>query len=208
MAFSLLPRDESFFDLFDQLAAKVLESARALEEMLERWDRLEERMRAIKDLEHACDDITHATMDKLNSTFITPLEPEDIHTLASRLDDIVDHIDSTASRLVLYAVKKPTDEAKLLAQVLTRACVEVQKSVAGLRNLKDPQLLHRLAVEINRLENESDDILRLALKRLFERQNDVLEVIKLKEIYEKLESAVDRCEDVANVIQSVVLRHA
>jgi uncharacterized protein Yka (UPF0111/DUF47 family) len=208
MAFSLLPRDETFFDLFDQLAAKVLESARALEEMLERWDRLDERVRALKDLEHACDDLTHMTMDKLNSTFITPLEPEDIHTLASRLDDIVDHIDSTASRLVLYAVKRPTDEAKLLAQVLTRACVEVQKSVAGLRNLRDPQLLQRLSVEINRLENESDDILRLALKRLFERQNDVLEVIKLKEIYEKLESAVDRCEDVANVIQSVVLRHS
>jgi uncharacterized protein Yka (UPF0111/DUF47 family) len=208
MAFSLLPRDETFFDLFDQLAAKVLESARALEEMLERWDRLEERVRELKDLEHRCDDLTHMTMDKLNSTFITPLEPEDIHTLASRLDDIVDHIDSTASRLLLYAVKRPTDEAKLLAQVLTRACVEVQKSVAGLRNLRDPQLLQRLSVEINRLENESDDILRLALKRLFERQNDVLEVIKLKEIYEKLESAVDRCEDVANVIQSVVLRHS
>ena len=105
-------------------------------------------------------------------------------------------------------VKKPTDEAKLLAQVLTRTCIEVQKAVAGLRNLKDPALLSRLSVEINRLENESDDILRLALKRLFERQNgDVLEVIKLKEIYEKLESAVDRCEDVANVIQAVVLRH-
>jgi uncharacterized protein Yka (UPF0111/DUF47 family) len=146
-------------------------------------------------------------MDKLNSTFVTPLEPEDIHTLVSRLDDIADHIDTTASRLVIYAVKKPTDEAKLLAQVLTRACIEVQKSVAGLRNLRDPQLLQRLSVEINRLENESDDILRLALKRLFEQTNDVLEVIKLKEIYEKLESAVDRCEDVANVIQSVVLRH-
>ena len=207
MAFSLLPRDDSFFDLFDQLAAKVLESARALEEMLERWDRLEERARGVKDLEHTCDGLTHATMDKLNSTFVTPLEPEDIHTLVSRLDDIADHIDSTASRLVIYAVKKPTDEAKLLAQVLTRACIEVQKSVAGLRNLKDPQLLQRLSVEINRLENESDDILRLALKRLFEQKNDVLEVIKLKEIYEKLESAVDRCEDVANVIQSVVLRH-
>jgi len=141
-------------------------------------------------------------------TFITPLEREDIHELASRLDDIVDHIDSTASRLFIYGVKKPTDEAKLLAQVLTRTCIEVQKAVAGLRNLKDPALLSRTSVEINRLENESDDILRLALKRLFERQNgDVLEVIKLKEIYEKLESAVDRCEDVANVIQAVVLRH-
>ena len=149
----------------------------------------------------------HRTFDKLNSTFITPLEREDIHELASRLDDIVDHIDSTASRLVIYGVKKPTDEAKLLAQVLTRTCVEVQKAVAGLRNLKNPELLSRTSVEINRLENESDDILRLALKRLFERPNDVLEVIKLKEIYEKLESAVDRCEDVANVIQSVVLRH-
>jgi len=208
MAFTLLPKDTSFFDLFDQLAGKVLDAARALEEMLERWDRLEARVREMKDLEHECDAITHRTFDKLNLTFITPLEREDIHELASRLDDIVDHIDSTASRLVIYGVKKPTDEAKLLAQVLTRTCIEVQKAVAGLRNLKDPALLSRLSVEINRLENESDDILRLALKRLFERQNgDVLEVIKLKEIYEKLESAVDRCEDVANVIQAVVLRH-
>ena len=208
MAFTLLPKDTSFFDLFDQLAGKVLDAARALEEMLERWDRLEVRVREMKDLEHECDAITHRTFDKLNLTFITPLEREDIHELASRLDDIVDHIDSTASRLVIYGVKKPTDEAKLLAQVLTRTCIEVQKAVAGLRNLKDPALLSRLSVEINRLENESDDILRLALKRLFERQNgDVLEVIKLKEIYEKLESAVDRCEDVANVIQAVVLRH-
>lgn len=208
MAFTLLPKDTSFFDLFDQLAAKVLDAARALEDMLERWDRLEARAREMKDLEHECDAITHRTFDKLNMTFITPLEREDIHELASRLDDIVDHIDSTASRLFIYGVKKPTDEAKLLAQVLTRTCIEVQKAVAGLRNLKDPALLSRTSVEINRLENESDDILRLALKRLFERQNgDVLEVIKLKEIYEKLESAVDRCEDVANVIQAVVLRH-
>jgi len=208
MVFTLLPRDTSFFDLFDQLAGKVLDAARALEEMLERWDRLEARVREMKDLEHECDAITHRTFDKLNLTFITPLEREDIHELASRLDDIVDHIDSTASRLVIYGVKKPTDEAKLLAQVLTRTCIEVQKAVAGLRNLKDPALLSRISVEINRLENESDDILRLALRRLFERQNgDVLEVIKLKEIYEKLESAVDRCEDVANVIQAVVLRH-
>ena len=208
MAFTLLPKDTSFFDLFDQLAGKVLDAARALEEMLERWDRLEARVREMKDLEHECDAITHRAFDKLNLTFITPLEREDIHELASRLDDIVDHIDSTASRLVIYGVKKPTDEAKLLAQVLTRTCIEVQKAVAGLRNLKDPASLSRISVEINRLENESDDILRLALKRLFERQNgDVLEVIKLKEIYEKLESAVDRCEDVANVIQAVVLRH-
>ncbi len=208
MVFTLLPRDTSFFDLFDQLAGKVLDAARKLEEMLERWDNLEVRVREMKDLEHECDAITHRTFDKLNMTFITPLEREDIHELASRLDDIVDHIDSTASRLFIYGVKKPTDEAKLLAQVLTRTCIEVQKAVAGLRNLKDPALLSRTSVEINRLENESDDILRLALKRLFERQNgDVLEVIKLKEIYEKLESAVDRCEDVANVIQAVVLRH-
>jgi uncharacterized protein len=207
MPFTLLPRDTSFFDLFDQLAAKVLDASRALQEMLERWDRLEHRARGVKDIEHECDAITHRTFDKLNSTFITPLEREDIHELASRLDDIVDHIDSTASRLVLYGVKRPTDEAKLLAQVLTRTCVEVQKAVAGLRNLKDPELLSRTSVEINRLENESDDILRLGLKRLFEHPNDVLEVIKLKEIYEKLESAVDRCEDVANVIQAVVLRH-
>jgi predicted phosphate transport protein (TIGR00153 family) len=207
MAFTLLPRDTSFFDLFDQLAAKVLDASRAVEEMLDRWDRLEQRAHAVKDIEHECDAITHRTFDKLNSTFITPLEREDIHELASRLDDIVDHIDSTASRLVLYGVKRPTDEAKLLAQVLTRTCVEVQRAVAGLRNLKDPALLSRTSVEINRLENESDDILRLGLKRLFEHPNDVLEVIKLKEIYEKLESAVDRCEDVANVIQAVVLRH-
>ena len=208
MAFSILPRDDSFFDLFDSLSAKALEAARALEETFERWDRLEERIRAIKDLEHACDEITHRTMDKLNSTFITPLEPEDIHTLVSRLDDIVDHIDSVAGRLLIYAVKAPTEEAKLLSQVLTRACVEVQKSVAGLRNMKDPEMLRRLSVEINRLENESDDVLRLALRRLFAQKNDGLEVIKLKEIYEKLETAVDRCEDVANVIQTVVLRHA
>jgi len=208
MAFTLLPKDTSFFDLFDQLAGKVLDAARALEEMLERWDKLEVRVREMKDLEHECDAITHRTFDKLNLTFLSPLEREDIHELASRLDDIVDHIDSTASRLVIYGVKRPTDEAKLLAQVLTRTCIEVQKAVAGLRNLKDPALLSRISVEINRLENESDDILRLALRRLFERQNgDVLEVIKLKEIYEKLESAVDRCEDVANVIQAVVLRH-
>ena len=176
MPFTLLPRDTSFFDLFDQLSAKVLDASRLLEQMLERWDRLDQRVREMKDIEHECDDITHRTFDKLNSTFITPLEREDIHELASRLDDIVDHIDSTTSRLVLYGVKKPTDEAKLLAQVLTRTCVEVQKAVKGLRNLKDPELLSRTSVEINRLENESDDILRLALKRLFEQPTDVLEV--------------------------------
>ena len=207
MSFSLLPRDTSFFDLFDKLSAKVLESAEALELMLSRWDDLDARVRAMKNLEHEADELTHAISDKLNSTFITPLEREDIHQLASRLDDICDGIDSVASRSVLYGIVKPTDEAKLLSQVLTRTCVEVGKAVRGLRNMKDPQALTRLGVEINRLENESDDILRLALKRLFTNPTDVLEVIKLKEIYERLEAAVDRCEDVANVITSVVLRH-
>src|SRR3954464_15852426 len=129
MAFSFLPRDDSFFDLFDQLSAKALEAARALEETFERWDRLEERVKAIKDLEHTRDDITHRTIDKLTSTFITPLEPEDIHALVSRLDDIVDHIDSVAGRLLIYGVKVPTEEAKLLSQVISPLCVDVHKPV-------------------------------------------------------------------------------
>ena len=209
MAFHLLPRDDTFFTLFERAAANTLAGAEALAELCRNYERVEEKVRHIKDLEHKGDHITHETLDRLNSTFITPLDREDIHRLVSGIDDVLDHIDATANRLYLYEIDRPTDEMKTMVEVLVRSCVEVQTTVGYLRDLRRAEEINRHCIEINRLENECDDLLRLALKRLLhDHSQNAIAVIKWKEIYEKVESASDRCEDVANAVQAILLKNA
>ncbi len=208
MVLRLLPREDSYFLLFEKVADAALRGAMRLDELMRDFTQVEAAIKAIKDIEHEGDKLTHETLDKLNRTFITPLEREDIHALVTSIDDILDSLDSAANRLYLYEIARPTEEMKTLVSVLVRAAQEVKKAVGELANLADPQTTYRHCVEIRRLENESDDVLRLALKRLFREEKDPLQVIKLKEIYEKLERAVDECEGVANVIEAIVLKHA
>jgi len=206
--FSLIPKEQVFFDLFEQAAKNVHDGARALEELLENFRDVADKAKKVKDIEHAGDKITHTTIEKLNKTFITPLEREDIHELICRLDDILDLIDTAVSRIVLYKIEKPTDDAKALAKVLVHATKIITELVPQLRNLKHTDALIQQCISVHTQENEGDRIEQHALAALFENGQDPIFIIKWKDIYEDLEAATDRCEDVANVVEGIVLKNA
>ena len=204
----LLPNDERFYDLFEASAKKVVEGALGLEALIKDFREVAVRAKQIKDTEHEGDVITHNTIEMLNRTFITPLDREDIHRLISSLDDVLDYIEACAARLSLFKVGHTSDESRLLVGILVTATQEVERAVQGLRRLKGAESIMKHCVEINRLENEGDYVGRTAVAKLFEGTNDPLDVIKWNEIYDTLENAIDRCEDVANVLEGIVLKNA
>jgi predicted phosphate transport protein (TIGR00153 family) len=205
VAFRLIPREERFFDDFLSLAEQIRRGAVLLEEMLapERplWDKADE----IKEVEHKCDFLTHEIIQRLHRTFVTPLDREDIHALARSLDDVMDAIDASAAVVRLYQIEQVRPDARELAR-LVKASAD-QMAVA-LRALERRTGVAGPAVEINRLENEADRAHQSALRRLFEEEKDPIAIIKWKEILDFLEDATDRCEDVANVLEGVVVKHA
>jgi uncharacterized protein Yka (UPF0111/DUF47 family) len=205
----LFPREgNEFLDSFERHAAKTLEAARLLRAMLEHPADSADQARQIKAVEHEGDQITHRTMETLHKTFITPIDRGDIHRVISRLDDILDLIDATSERLWLYELFDVPPDARDLADVLVKAVAEVQKAMTQLRNLKDREAIINTCMEINSYENQGDTLLRRALARLFREQKDPILVIKWKEIYDYLEDAIDRCEDVANILEGVALEYA
>jgi predicted phosphate transport protein (TIGR00153 family) len=209
MLASLFPRGGSeFFDYFERHAGKTLEAARLLRDMLAEPRDAEREAARIKSIEHEGDQITHRAIEMLHQTFLTPIDRSDIHRLISRLDDILDLIDSTAERIWLYQLRMVEPEAISLATVLIHAVAEVQKAMTQLRNLADRSGIIRTCMEINRYENEGDQLIRKAVARLFNEKSDAIHVMKWKEIYDYLEDAVDRCEDVANVLEGVALEYA
>lgn len=206
--FPLMPKGEKFFDLFQEGAANLVETAKAFRELVEKWENVEEKVKGITDYEHRGDEITHRIMASLHSTFFTPLDHEDIAALAHAMDDVVDFIHAAADNMLIYKVDRPTAEAVELANVIVEASLEVEKAIACLRRRAElGQMLSR-CVELNRLENEADRIMRRAVGQLFEDRTDVVNIIKWREIYEFMESATDRCEDVANVLEGVALKRA
>jgi len=202
--FRLLPTEVRFFDLFETQAAKVLEAARALKELAHHYERVEEKARHIKGLESDGDRITHEIINKLNRTFITPFDREDIHALASSLDDVLDNIEGVSSRLALFKVQTITPEAIELVSVVERSCLAIHGAVTHLRDLK---LIAPFCVQINELENEADFISRNTTARLFEEATDFRELIKWKELYGRLEATTDDCEDVANILEGIVVKN-
>jgi uncharacterized protein len=204
----LLPHDASFFTLFEQQGKKTVEGCRAFLEMVDNPTDLEARAERVKQIEHECDEITHAVVEGLHKTFITPIDRNDIYTLITRMDDIMDLVEAAADRLSLYDVKVMTKEAGDLARCLVSSAEHVLGAVTGIRTIGKPNGILEHCIEINRLENVADTILRSALARLFREEKDPISVIKWKEIYETLESATDRCEDVANIIEGVVLENS
>ena len=204
----LMPRQVAFFDYFDRMAAKALEGSRALLEMLEAFDDVAERAGRIKTIEHEGDMITHECIEELHKTFITPIDRDSIHRLVTRMDDVLDLIESVAQRMSLYEIDAPTPESIGLARVLLLSVEQVGKAVRGLRDMKNAREIQAECVEINRLENEADTLLRLAVGALFRDGKDPLTVMKWKELYEGIEEATDRCEDVANLVEGIVLEHA
>src|SRR5258705_13551591 len=196
----LLPKEMRFFELFESHAAKVHEAARALHEMARNYDQPDEKARHIKVLETQADHITHDIIDKLNRTFITPFDREDIHALASALDDVLDNIEGVASRLALFKVKQITPETLELIQIIEKGCVAIHEAV---RSLRDRKRSLPYLVEINKLENDADAISRDMTAKLFETAADFRELIKWKELYGRLEATTDDCEDVANIIEGI-----
>ena len=202
---NLLPKEEQYFDLFNQMTLYISDAARELQEMLaDKNHDLAGYAQRIKGLEHACDEITHSVSTRLNKSFITPFDREDIYMMSSALDDIVDLMDDAARAIIIFDVKEITDYARDFADVISRMAEQLKEIVATLQRPKN--ITPRL-VEIHRLENEGDDIYHAAIADLFHDPPDALTVIKWKEVYEKLEAAVDRCENVANIIESVIIKH-
>jgi predicted phosphate transport protein (TIGR00153 family) len=204
----LLPHDVSFFAHFEQQGKKTVEGCRAFLEMVENPSDLESRAERVKQIEHECDEITHAVVEGLHKTFITPIDRNDIYRLITKMDDIMDMVEAAADRLALYEVREMTKEVVDLARCLVSSAEHVLGAVSGIRELDRSNGILQHCVEINRLENVADNILRSALARLFREEKDPIAVIKWKEIYETLESATDRCEDVANVIEGVLLENS
>ena len=203
-----MPREEDFFELFERAARNAHEGAVLLLEFVEKFDDVVERAKRIKDIEHAGDKITHDVIDRLNGTFITPLDREDIHELACRLDDIIDLIDTAVNRMVIYKIDKPTPEARKLARCLRHATGLIVEAMPLLRDMKNGKKINEKCIAIQTQENEADRLMQEALAQLFDRHHDPIEIIKWKDIYEEIESATDRCEDVANVLDSIVLKNA
>ena len=201
--FSLFPREEDFFVLFRKQAALVREGCGQLLEMVSSFDRLDERAKQLKDIEHRADLVTHEIFERLNRTFITPLEREDIHQLASNLDDVLDAVEAIGARLFLFQVGRPPAEALRMATILTECAAQIEQAVD---NLKQMNNLISFTMEINRLENEADGISRQVTADLFSGKHDLLDVMRWKEIYGRLEGAADKCEDVANAIESIVVK--
>ena len=205
MAFRLIPREERFFDDFVALADQIQKGAALLEEMLAPdrpiWDKADE----IKEVEHKCDFITHEIIQRLHRTFVTPLDREDIHTLARTLDDVMDAIDASAAVVRLYQIDRVRPDARELAHLVA---ISAEQVVIAMKALERRHGVAEPAVEINRLENEADRAHQNAVRRLFEEEQNPVTIIKWKEILDFLEAATDRCEDVANVLEGVVVKHA
>ena len=205
----IIPQEKHFFDMLEQQADIVVEGAEALLDMVKSFDHVAEKRDKIKDIEHKGDDITHRAFARLHTQFITPFDRSEIHRLLSRIDDVLDLADAASERLGLYDIDSVLPEARELCAVLVAQSLKMEEAVKGLRTMKkDPSRILEACKEMNKLENQADSLTRRTMAKLFKRGNDPLTVMKWKEIIDLIEDATDRAEDVANVIEGVVLEHA
>ncbi len=203
----ILPQDKHFFNMLENESQNVLDGSIAFLDLLKNYENIKKKQQKIKDIEHQGDDFVHEIFEELNKTFITPIDHEDISKLASAFDDVLDYIDGTATRLVLYDIQKPEENMIKLAEVLLKQATELKEALSGLRNIKNPKEIERRCIEVNRLENIADDLYKTSVADLFKRK-DAIEIMKLKEVYERLEFATDKCEDAANVISDIVVKNS
>lgn len=203
--FRFLPKEEKFFDLFKESSANLVRAADLFRELADHYDRLPEIVVKIREIEHDGDHVTHVLFDRLNRSFVTPIDREDIHNLASALDDVLDGMEAVVNRLVLFRIDHTTPNMTRLLHIVADAATVIDKAVRELRYIDG---LTDYTIEINRLENEADTISRESLAALFDDSHDAVEIIKWKEIYGRLEACADQCEDVANVIDAIVLKNA
>jgi len=205
---SFMPKEQKFFELFEESAKNITKAARELKEMVETWQFIDSRVAEITELEHEGDGITHQIISLLHRTFITPFDREDIALLAHTMDDIIDFVHATADSMFIYKITAPTQRAKELADIIVQGAVEVEKDVHGLRRKSEFKQILEHCVEINRLENMADRVYRAAIGEIFENNTDIAQIIKWREIYEHMETATDRAEDVADVLEGVALKNA
>jgi uncharacterized protein len=203
MRLRIIPREESFFDLFEEMAEKVKAGAEALLDLLREYSELDRKAGRVLDIEHEGDELTHEVMRRLNTTFVTPFDREDIYQLASNLDDVLDHVEAAAEYLQLHKIEEPLPQMVSLAETLGSAARLTATAMPGLRKMRG---LDSYWVEINRLENEGDRLYRRTIAELFSGDYKAMDVLKYEKIIEEIEQAIDRLEDVANTIESIVLK--
>jgi predicted phosphate transport protein (TIGR00153 family) len=203
-----VPKETRFFALYEESAKNIVDASRALKEMIDSWQFIDSRAAEITEMEHKGDTITHQIISLLHRTFVTPFDREDIAQLARTLDDIMDFIHAAADAMYIYKIKEPTERSKELADIIVQGADEVYKAVSWLKKRSQLKMVQESCVEINRLENMADRVYRAGMAELFENTEDITKIIKWREIYSHLESATDRCEDVANVLEGVALKHA
>jgi uncharacterized protein len=206
--FSVLPREGRFFVLFEESARNAVEVARQFKDLIDNWDHVEDKVKGIIEQEHKSDTVAHEIIALVHRTFVTPFDREDIALLAHSLDDVVDFIEATADTMLIYKIGSPTVRAKELADIIYQTTLEVEKAISELRKKLDLKIILQHCVEINRLENKADTVYRAALAELFDDSRDIPYIIKWREIYEYMETATDRCEDVANVLEGVALKYS
>ncbi|HYI44264.1 MAG TPA: DUF47 family protein [Actinomycetota bacterium] len=205
MRLRITPQDSSFFELFEKLAGKVSEGAAELLDLLKNYNDLDRRVGKILDIEHQGDELTHQVMRRLNTSFVTPFDREDIHQLATNLDDVLDHIEAAAEYLQLHKIDQPLPQMVSLAETLFEAASKTAAAMPGLRKMKD---LEEYWIEINRLENEGDRFYRRTIAELFSGDYKAMDVLKSKEIIEEIEQGIDRLEDVANTVETITLKQS
>jgi predicted phosphate transport protein (TIGR00153 family) len=203
----IIPQEKHFFDLLENQADVVLEGAEALLDLTKNFDHVAEKRDKIKDIEHKGDELVHITAEELNKTFVTPIDHDDLSKLTSRLDDVLDYIEAASHRMWSYEIKSVPPDMVKLAEIILTSAKEVNHAVKDLRNVSRKNEIIQHCIEVNRLENMADDVTHVAVAGLF-KGKDVIELIKLKEIYEHLEMATDKCEDVADVIKDVFIKNS
>jgi predicted phosphate transport protein (TIGR00153 family) len=205
---SLIPREEQFFDLIERSAQYLVEGAKILHELCGNFTDLDAKIEQLNGIEHACDEVTHATLDKLETTFITPLDREDIHHLMLRMDDVIDMTTAAASRMKMFRARAPRKGIEELGAIIVRQTEALLSALCKLRNPKKYSLVGNDCIEVHRLENQADDIVKKIIGDLFENETNAIELLRWKEIFETLETITDCGEDVANVIQGIVVKQA
>jgi hypothetical protein len=203
----LIPKEEGFFDLFEELANKIEAGGELFLDLVEHYEYSDQKIAKLKELEHEADVITRNTYEKMHKTFLTPIDREDIYDLVHKMDSILDMVEASAARMSLYKVKVPASEIIDQAMILNKAIKKVKYIVYAMRNMKNAKMILDTCVEIHTLENEGDIVVRMTISRLFECEKDPIELIKWKEIFERIEESIDICEDVSNIVEGIVLKY-
>ena len=206
--FRTTPKEEKFFDYFIETSEIICKAAGLLDDLVNNYIDVNEKIKSIEDAEHACDTIVHKILNELNKAFITPIDREDIYTIARELDNITDDIEAAAQRFSMYNVKQVRPEALVLSKLIVNATNELKNVMLEMKNMKKSKTLETKIIEVNNVEDEADSAFRDAMTNLFLTEQDAVEVIKWKEIIELFENTIDACEDVANIVEGVVMKHA